>query len=426
MGTEQALASGSKVLLLTLGSTPQVVTETLYALVTADPPWIPDRIVLATTAYGKRLFEQGRVIEGRHDIAPLLGKDGMLSRLINSIGLPQSLTDAEIVVPADKTGQPIMDIRTEDETEAFAEALLKTVAKITAMPGSELHISLAGGRKTMSFIAGQVMSIFGRKRDHLSHVRVEPSELERQDSFWWPGDGSPNSEHAQIELYSVPYLRARAWVDPDEVMNASRGFAAAVQVASHSLGQVHVTLDLAAGHLVVLGDPIELGATQLATLALIAIARKRGATVDVVKDWHPKDRKLRGFALNNDRDMAHRLWCFLYTSCNLRDAYEDGPVVNFIPFDNKADEHLAKFSLSDKVAAPFSRLRQELSEELPPALAERIIAPKGFATALDPSEITILGPAELADHPAWPPEMSWRACTTTQVNPDAYKQSIAM
>lgn len=396
---------GDKVLLLTLGSTPQVVTETLYALATADPPWIPDRIILATTDHGARLFREGRASTERTPIAPLLGDEGMLAHMVKACSFPVSIDRVEVVVPKCPDGLPISDIRTAHETMAFAEELLAIVAEVTSIPGSELHVSLAGGRKTMSFIAGQVMSIFGRKQDQLSHVLIEPKELEWQDSFWWPGDGSPNSETARIGLYLVPYLRARAWLDPGHVMQVSPGFRKAVEMANESLGHLPVTIDLVGGHIAVCGQEIELGAQQLATLALIAIAAKRGVVLQTVTDWRPDDRKVRGLTLGGNLELAHRLWVFLYNCCCLDATYDGGPVVHFGRFDEALARTLKDFSVDDRVASPLSRMRQELGQELPPALAEKIIAPKALSTLLDPGDIAIIGPVDLADHDDWPDEM---------------------
>ena len=401
----QTLSHGGKTLLLTLGSTPQVVTETLYALATADPPWIPDRIILATTEHGARLFRKGRAAPEREPIAPLLGSQGMLARMVQQLGLPLSLDCVEVAVPLERDGTPIEDIRTEDETSAFAESLLKIVSEVTLHPDSELHVSLAGGRKTMSFIAGQIMSIFGRHADHLSHVLVEPRELERQDSFWWPGDGSIGSDAARIQLYRVPYLRARAWLDPDHLLDVGTGFSSAVSLASQSLGRLHVEIDLPGGCLNTCGRKIELGPQQLATLALIAIAAKRGVQLETVTDWDPDDRKRRGFSMGGDRYLAHRIWSFLYYGCDLAKIYDDGPITQFTVFDGFVSRLADSFSINDHVASPFSRLRQELFEELPPALAERIVASKGFSTLLDPMDVTIVGPSELSDHIDWPSEI---------------------
>jgi len=393
------------VLLLTLGSTPQVVTETIHALITQDPPWIPDRIVLATTDHGARLFREGRSIEGRRSIEPLLGPDGMIARLAEQFGVDLPSGCIEVEVPLGNGGHPIEDIRTEDETKSFAECLLRIVSGVTATAGTELHVSLAGGRKTMSFIAGQIMSMFGRHQDHLSHVLVEPQALEREDGFWWPGDSSPGSDEACVKLYLVPFFRARAWLDPARLVDVSPGYALTVDMANQSLGRVHTEIDLSENTLHMCGRTIELGAQQLAALSLIFIAAKRALPLESVLGWCSTDGKRRGLAMSGDRKTTHRLWAFLNSCCRLQKIYEGDLVVHFASFDQKVAELAEKFSVDDHMASPLSRLRQELEDKLPAALAERVVSARGFATFLDPADITIFGPADLADHPEWPPEL---------------------
>ena len=46
-------------LVITIGFAPPIVTETVYGLMTADPPWVPDRIVIVTTARCKALLMKG-------------------------------------------------------------------------------------------------------------------------------------------------------------------------------------------------------------------------------------------------------------------------------------------------------------------------------------------------------------------------------
>ena len=63
-----------RILLMVTGRTPQVVTETLYALcVTQDPPFIPTEVHLITTA------------EGAQDarLAPLPTDEGWSERVCN-------------------------------------------------------------------------------------------------------------------------------------------------------------------------------------------------------------------------------------------------------------------------------------------------------------------------------------------------------
>ena len=70
---------------------------------------------------------------------------------------------------------------------AVADFITEQVRQITADPAASLHVSIAGGRKTMGFYAGYALSLFGRAQDQLSHVLVSPSfELLKEFSIRVP------------------------------------------------------------------------------------------------------------------------------------------------------------------------------------------------------------------------------------------------
>jgi CRISPR-associated protein (TIGR02584 family) len=48
-----------------------------------------------------------------------------------------------------------------------------------------LHVSIAGGRKSMGFFAGYAFSLFGRTQDRLSHVLVN-DPFESFPDFYFP------------------------------------------------------------------------------------------------------------------------------------------------------------------------------------------------------------------------------------------------
>jgi CRISPR-associated protein (TIGR02584 family) len=177
------------ILIITVGETPQVVTETVYGLLTQPDPWVPDRIIIATTGRGADGFRQGvpPSEDGRFaGRPPLTGAEGRLVALYNELGKADQHVEPEIAVAHMADGRRIGDIRSDAEVNAFADMLLELVAEATADDTGQLHLSLAGGRKTMSFIAGQVMALHGRAQDVMSHVLVEPIKLESLASFWWP------------------------------------------------------------------------------------------------------------------------------------------------------------------------------------------------------------------------------------------------
>lgn len=401
-----------RTLLITTGSTPQVVTETLYALASGPSPWVPQRLLLATTGDGARLFR-----EGRPGLPPLLGSSGRLAACAAALGLPPDFAPVEVLVPGGSVGEPFRDIRSEAEVLAFAELLMKHVAAITADPATELHVSLAGGRKTMSFLAGQVMSLLGRPQDRLSHVLVEPASLEAPDSgFWWPGDGSPGGVTGRVFLHDVAFLRTRAWFDAQELSAMlSGGFSQAVARANAALAASALVVDLDLGRIEVAGQHVRLEPAELAVVALAAIAAKRGTQVATVPHLTDpsfgEQTKCQALALGDDRRSATELWAWLRHAAALDAIYDGDEVVHFGRFDREIEREVEAIELrgeaGSRVLPRISKVQGRLKSKLPPAVAKRVLA-KGhrrLGTGFDPASITIRAPAALMDHPLRPAEV---------------------
>jgi CRISPR-associated protein (TIGR02584 family) len=189
-----------RVLLAVTGLTPQVVTETLYALAVArKPAFVPTEILLITTAKGE--------VNAR---LSLLSEDsGWFNRLRQEFALPEIIfNEARIRVIA-AGGNPLADIVTDKDSVAVADFVTEQVRAITADPGASLHVSIAGGRKTMGFYLGYALSLFGRPQDRLSRVLVSPPFESRPD-FYYPAsrervildrDGRPlDASKAQVRL----------------------------------------------------------------------------------------------------------------------------------------------------------------------------------------------------------------------------------
>lgn len=195
-------------LLATTGSSPQVVTETLYAIDQDQQQW-PDDIFLITTSFGKTKAEQG-LLEGGH-----------LQRLCQELQRPVPLfTPEHILVVPNAEGEPVEDARSLADHEALADFIMTEVRNRTARPHTSLHASLAGGRKTMTFYIGYAMSLFGRVQDSLSHVLVSEG-YENSRDFWFPtqaqahrhiqgANGQMLDAHAAtVTLAPIPFIRHR-------------------------------------------------------------------------------------------------------------------------------------------------------------------------------------------------------------------------
>ena len=206
-----------RILLAVTGLSPQVVTETLYALATAsEGRFLPTEIHLLTTAEGEKLAK-----------AALLHPDGgqfhALLADYPQIGRP-AFDERHIHVIAGADGAPLPDIRTLEENTAAADTITALMAQLTRDDDSALHVSIAGGRKTMGFYLGYAFSLYARPQDSLSHVLVS-APFESHPEFFFP-PASPrrlttrdgrhiDTAGAVITLANIPVVRLRHGLPPD-------------------------------------------------------------------------------------------------------------------------------------------------------------------------------------------------------------------
>lgn len=190
---------GSRNILIALvGLTPQVVTETLYALMVQRHVQV-NEIFLITTAEGKE------VIAGAHPKIRLPSLKSELERMYDIHKLHPSDFDLEknVIVAKEETVE-LSDIRTDRDNILFPNLIAEFIREKTADQSSVLHCSIAGGRKTMSVAMGFALSLFGRKDDRLYHV-LAGQEFEKSRKFF----PETEDEKSQLALADVPYIRLR-------------------------------------------------------------------------------------------------------------------------------------------------------------------------------------------------------------------------
>ena len=177
--------SRRRALVCTIGSTPQVVTETVWAL-RRERGWVPSEIHVVTTTHG---FP--RVVAG------LQAADGPLARLLGdppvpvTIYLPCRDGTVHVVPPGAEPAFPataLADVNSVEEASHMGNRLLRLLAELAGDEFSEIHVSLAGGRKTMSAHALMALSLVGRTQDTASHVLVDGA-FENHPAFWYPDQG---------------------------------------------------------------------------------------------------------------------------------------------------------------------------------------------------------------------------------------------
>ncbi|MEF8718133.1 MAG: CRISPR-associated ring nuclease Csm6 [Candidatus Accumulibacter necessarius] len=141
-----------RVLLAVTGLSPQVVTETLCHLCRLrQPAFVPTEIHLVTTTEG-----------ARHAKLTLLHpSQGSFYRLLTDFDLAGQITfdSSPIHVLRDPAGLILEDIRSNADNTAAADAITALLGDFTADPDCALHVSLAGGRKTLGYYFGHALTL---------------------------------------------------------------------------------------------------------------------------------------------------------------------------------------------------------------------------------------------------------------------------
>lgn len=302
--------SGERVLLCVVGLSPQVITETLYALAQEGANALPERVEVVTTTEGARRIALMLLNED--------GGHGQIDRLCADYGIDRGRIrfDARhISVIEDAAGQPLADIVSERDNAAAADLIHDRIRSLTA-DSAQLHVSLAGGRKTMGFFAGYSLSLYGRAGDRLSHVLVNPP-FESHPEFFYPPprpttlvlpgrNDVVSTRDAEVRLADIPFVRMRDELG-ESLPYEDLPYSEAVERAQAVLCAPELTLDLGERTVWAQGQPLRLSATQFLWLTWLADRARRGeppivfgeGALDELEQW--LDR-LEGTGPNSLRD----------------------------------------------------------------------------------------------------------------------------
>jgi len=218
------------ILLASLGLAPPIVTETLWAMMHpakqkdrarfVRAPIYPSIVHLVTTArYPERATDpdSDREAKARAAEEPDAQKEiyersalieGKIKELYQSVDRKPPTVRFDVVKYPKETRSRLYleDIRTQEQNVIYSNHILGVVHSYAKKPGDVIHMSLAGGRKSMSSYDLSAMMLFGRPQDELTHVLVNPPLLERAGlSFWWP-DQPEKSVPIKVEdtIVAVP------------------------------------------------------------------------------------------------------------------------------------------------------------------------------------------------------------------------------
>jgi len=266
-----------RIFLSAVGLTPQVVTESLYILATARPSFIPDEIHLLTTEEGRRRID-------------LMLEQGHLADLASNLDCPvlaEALSPSSIHVIHGADGKPLTDINSDVDNEAAANTICTLVRSLTADPATELHVSIAGGRKTMSFLVGYALSLYGRPQDTLSHVLVNDPFQTLPEFFFPPrapkvlraqGARPISTDEAKITLAVIPFVRLRHGM-PEDLLAGTTTYGETVARVQRAFAAPHLHLDIPRRRLVCQDVVVSLPPLLLAFYTCFIFGRVKGAPI---------------------------------------------------------------------------------------------------------------------------------------------------
>ena len=288
--------SKHNILFLVTGMTPQIITETLWALA-CDPAkqekWVPNEIQVLSTTTGLKKIKDN-----------LLGDNGIFKKMCEEYNLPEIKFDEDSLnAIVDKEGNKLDDLKTPEENELAADMICQKVREFTQDDNVSLHVSIAGGRKTMGFYAGYALSLYGRIQDQLSHVLVS-EKYETLQGFYYPAlkkgkkeniikkihkkmeqghdvyeEESLDTFDAKVWLANIPFVRLRKSINSkSEVVNKS--FSTVIEMANLSLQPFVVILDVNDKKVIIGDKECELGPKEFSLYLLAAeLKLKKGETL---------------------------------------------------------------------------------------------------------------------------------------------------
>ena len=267
------------ILVSAMGTSPAVLTNTVWGLAHQKPSIVPDEIVVFITKSGKELLIQR------------LFDDGVWNEMRSNLKREKIEIDGKLVFGAtsirvipDAEGNEIEDLRTGDDNLRAADFMLSQLRQYTEDSETELHVSIAGGRKTMSALLFSCMTLLGRECDKVYHVLL-PQDLERgaTPEFFYPEPGKTfvskgatkklKAKQITTELFEVPFVRMRGWYQEkfNAIPPSYRALVARVQeVAPPAVVYPEIEIDAWNGWATLNGQQVPMSRPCFAMLLLLA------------------------------------------------------------------------------------------------------------------------------------------------------------
>lgn len=267
------------ILVSAMGTSPAVLTNTVWGLAHQKHSIVPDEIVVFITKSGKELLIQK------------LFDDGVWNEMRSNLKREKIEIDGKLVFGAtsirvipDAEGNEIEDLRTGEDNLRAADFMLSQLRQYTEDSGTQLHVSIAGGRKTMSALLFSCMTLLGRECDKVYHVLL-PQDLEQgaTPEFFYPEPGKTfvskgtakklKAKEISTELFEVPFVRMRGWYQEkfNAIPPSYRALVARVQeVAPPAVVYPEIEIDAWNGWATLNGQQVPMSRPCFAMLLLLA------------------------------------------------------------------------------------------------------------------------------------------------------------
>ena len=267
------------ILVAGMGTSPAVLTNAVWALAHQRMPVVPDEVVVLITKDGKALLKK-ELLEGG------VWADMLKCFEREKIDIQGKLVFGEtsIRVIPDAQGNELDDLRTGEDNLRAADFMLAQLRQYTEDSGTELHVSIAGGRKTMSALLFSCMTLLGREDDKVYHVLLPPEfEGGTVPIFYFPKKGVRYKSRVsgksylggkiQTELFEVPFVRMRGWYQEKfkSIPPSYRTLISRVQeVAPPAVAYPEIEIDVWNGWVKIDGANVPMSKSCFAMLLLLA------------------------------------------------------------------------------------------------------------------------------------------------------------
>ncbi len=270
------------ILLAIVGLSPQVVTETLYAL--HQQGRRVDALEIITTRHGKEAINAFLLAPG----------DGQYHRYLADYGIDPAQIDFSfdhVHTVNDNNGIEINDITDEEDNESLLRYCLELTFRLTRDPETTVFFSLAGGRKTMSACLMLAAQFYARPQDRVYHVLVSPEFESNRDFFYPPRESRPielrdrenqpyfkETRYARVNLVPIPFFSVRDQLAGDLLREPKDPATLMLNLIRDEPSVL--TVDLVAGKLIFRKRELDMMPARLALYAFFAL-QKKGCTREV-------------------------------------------------------------------------------------------------------------------------------------------------